>query len=169
MVMEGCLNEILPESVSPENENALRDLIKRKMKASLTLAVEVLHAMENHFGPEVRDVLSQMVKEQEFPPRDEVGDPETDLKALCTMIDHFDVGSHQWQRVVDTSSKVGYRYTRCLFAEILRELGEPALGMVFCAGDEPWVRSFNPRLGLCRTQTLMEGHEVCDHIFYVKE
>ncbi len=155
--MEGRLNEILPEPVSSENEKAIQDLIKRKMKASLALAVEVLHAMENHFGPEVRDVLLQMVKDQNFPPRDDVGDPETDLKALCTMIDHFDVGSHQWQRVVDTSSKVGYRYTRCLFAEILRELGEPALGMVFCAGDEPWVRSFNPRLGLCRNSDTYGG------------
>jgi hypothetical protein len=167
--MEGCLNEILPEPVSSENEKAIQDLIKRKMKVSLALAVEVLHAMENHFGPEARDVLRQMMKDQEFLPRAEVGDPETDLKALCTMIDYFDVGSHQWQRVIETSSTVGYRYTRCLFAEIFLELGEPALGMVLCAGDEPWVRSFNPRLGLCRTQTLMEGDEVCDPIFYVKE
>ena len=84
------------------------------------------------------------------------------------MIDGAAAGSHCWQRVIDEPDRIGYRYTRCLYAEILRELGEPELGLVICARDEPWVKSYNPGLGFRRTKTLMEGDQVCDHVFYVK-
>ena len=36
--MDGRLNDILPEPVSPENEEVLLDLLKRKMAVSLDLA-----------------------------------------------------------------------------------------------------------------------------------
>jgi hypothetical protein len=55
--------------VAWENEKALLDLLRRKMMVSLDLAVEVLHAMERRFGPEARDVIRDMAKQQEFPAR----------------------------------------------------------------------------------------------------
>jgi hypothetical protein len=55
-----------------------------------------------------------------------------------------------------------------MWAEVYRELGEPELGWVFCAGDEPGVRSWNPKLAFQRTKVLMDGDELCDHVFYVK-
>jgi hypothetical protein len=61
--MDGSLNDILPEPISPENETALLDLLRRKMMVSLDLAVEVLHAMERRFGPEARDVIRDMAKQ----------------------------------------------------------------------------------------------------------
>jgi hypothetical protein len=56
-----------------------------------------------------------------------------------------------------------------MWAEVYRDLGEPELGLVICAGDEPAIRSFNPGLAFTRTQVLMNADEVCDHVFYVKE
>ena len=166
--MDGSLNDILPEPISPENETALLDLLRRKMMVSLDLAVEVLHAMERRFGPEARDVIRDMAKQQEFPVRDEVGEPEADLREFCAMIDRAAAGSHRWQRVTNEQTEIGYHYTRCMYAEILRELGEPELGLVICARDEPWVRCYNPRLAFHRTKTLMEGDDVCDHVFSVR-
>ena len=52
--------------------------------------------------------------------------------------------------------------------DVYRELGEPQLGFVICAGDEPGVRSYNPKLGFKRTKVLMNGDELCDHVFYVE-
>jgi hypothetical protein len=166
--MGGNLNDILPEPVSSENEKVILDLLRRKMMVSLDLAVDVLHAMEKRFGPEAREVIRDMAKHQEFPARDEVGEPEADLREFCAMIDRAAAGSHRWERVTDERSEIGYLYTRCMYAEILRELGEPELGLVMCARDEPWVRSYNPRLTFRRTKTLMEGDEVCDHVFCVR-
>ena len=78
------------------------------------------------------------------------------------------VGSHRWERVVDEPGRIGYRFTRCMWAEAFRELGEPELGLVICAGDEPMVRSYNPDLGFRRTKVLMLGDDVCDHVFLVE-
>jgi hypothetical protein len=167
--MDGSLNDILPEPISPENERALLDLLRRKMMVSLDLAVEVLHAMEGRFGPEAREVIRDLAKEQAFDPRMEVEEPEADLREFCARADAAAAGSHRWQRVTDERAEIGYHYTRCMYAEILRELGEPELGLVICARDEPWVRSWNPRLAFRRTKTLMEGDDVCDHVFFVRE
>jgi hypothetical protein len=48
-------------------------------------------------------------------------------------------------------------------------LGEPDLGYLLCAGDEPAVKAFNPALGFQRTKVLMRGDEECDHVFSVEK
>jgi len=166
--MLGSLNDILPEPISPENEAVLLELLKRKMAVSLDLAVELLRAMEQRFGAEAREVINEMASKQEFETRKEMEEPEADLRNFCAMIDRVAAGSHRFKRVVDEPDKIGYCFTRCMYAEILRELEEPELGLVICARDGPWVKSFNPGLGFHRTKTLMEGNEACDHVFYVE-
>ena len=166
--MLGSLNDILPEPISPENEAVLLELLKRKMAVSLDLAVELLRAMEQRFGAEAREVINEMARKQEFETRKEMEEPEADLRNFCAMIDRVAAGSHRFKRVVDEPDKIGYCFTRCMYAEILRELEEPELGLVICARDGPWVKSFNPGLGFHRTKTLMEGNEACDHVFYVE-
>ena len=54
-------------------------------------------------------------------------------------------------------------------AEVYRDLDEPELGFVICAGDEPAIKSCNPRLAFKRTKVLMNGDELCDHVFYVQK
>ena len=166
--MKGSLNEILPEPVSPEAEEILLEHMKRKMKGAAGLAVRLLHAMEERFGPEAREVVKQMAEGREVTPRENPGDPETDLNAFCSRLHKGCVGSHNWERVIDESDRIGYHYTRCMWAEVYRELGETELGFVICAGDEPAVKSYNPKLGFKRTQVLMNGDPVCDHIFHIE-
>lgn len=165
--MPGSLNDILPEPISAENEKVILGLLKRKMAGSARLAVELLHAMEARFGPEARQVVREMAENQEFPPRPDVGEPQADLREFCATLEGTVVGSHRWERVIDEPDRIGYHFTRCMYAEIFRELGEPELGFVKCAADEPWARSYNPKLAFNRTKTLMEGDELCDHVFLV--
>lgn len=166
--MPGNLNDILPDKVSVENEQFLDQQLKRKLTTACSIAVELLHAMEAHFGAEVRDVLRVMADNREFPPRTNPGLPEDDLHAFCDALDSGCAGTHRWERVVEQPDRVGYRYSRCMWAEIFRDLGEPELGFLFCAGDEPAVETFNPELGFTRTKVLMRGDEECDHVFLVK-
>jgi hypothetical protein len=165
--MPGSLNDILPEPISEENEKILLDLLKRKMKGAAGLAVRLLHAMEERFGPEAREVVRDMSANLEPTPRSDPGDPEENLREFCAQLDMNCAGSHRWERVIEEPDRIGYRYTRCMWAEIYRELGEPLLGYVICAGDEPAVRSYNPKLAFQRTKVLMNGDKLCDHIFYV--
>ena len=165
--MPGSLNEILPEPISPENEAALLELIERKMKGAAGVAVRLLHAMEERFGPEARELVREMAQGREPEPRPDAGDPRADLQEFCTRLDRGCVGSHSWERVIDEPDRIGYHYTRCMWADAFRALGEPDLGYVICAGDDPAVRSHNPGLRFGRTQVLMHGDDVCDHVFYV--
>ena len=165
--MSGSLNDILPDPISEENERILLSLLKRKMQGAASLTVRLLHAMEDRFGPEVREVVRDLAKNPTITPRQDVGKPEEDLRDFCSNLDRACVGSHQWERVIDESDRVAYNYTRCVWSQIYRELGEPELGIVLCASDEPAVRSYNPKLAFRRTKVLMNGDEVCDHVFYV--
>jgi hypothetical protein len=167
--MNGDLNELLHQPVSEEDKAVILDLLKRKMTVSLELAVQLLHAMEKRFGPEARLVVKQMALEQEFPPEEEFGDPADDLCKFCAMVDRAAAGSHRWERVIDEPGQVAYHFYGCMYAEILRELAEPELGMVICSRDGPWVKSYNPGLGFRRTKTLMQGQDCCDHVFLVEE
>jgi len=167
--MPGSLNDILPEPISEENERILLALLKRKLKEAAGLTVRLLHAMEERFGPEARQVVRDMAMDRKLTPRPNAGEPEADLREFCARLDEGCVGTHRWERVVDEPDRIGYRYTRCMWAEIYRELGEPELGFILCAGDEPAVKSYNPRLGFKRTKVLMRGDQECDHVFYVEE
>jgi len=166
--MKGSLNDILPEPISEENEKVLLQHLKRKMKSAANLSVRLLHAMEKHFGPEAREVLRDMVTNQTPPPAD-VGEPQADLHEFCARLDKGCAGSHQWERIINEPDRIGYHYTRCMWAEVYCELGEPELGFVICAGDEPAVKSYNPKLAFNRTKVLMKGDDVCDHVFYVEK
>ncbi len=166
--MNGSLNDILPEPISKDSEEIILGLLKRKMKGAASLAVRLLCAMEERFGPEAREVIADMIAKRQPNPRPDAKDPEEDLQEFCASLERGCVGSHRWERVVDEPDRIGYRFTRCMWAEVYRELGAPELGFVLCAGDEPAVRSWNPRLGFERTKVLMNGDEVCDHVFFVE-
>jgi hypothetical protein len=167
--MPGSLTDLLPDPISAEDERILLDLLKRKATSPARLAVELLHAMEARFGPEARDVVREMAAKRTFPQRANRGEPQADLHQFCAGLDKACAGSHTWERVLDTPDAVGYHYTRCLWAEIFRSLGEPELGFIFCAGDEPAVKAYNPDLAFQRTKTLMEGDDLCDHVFCISK
>lgn len=167
--MLGGLNDILPEPISEESEKIVLELLKRKMKSASRVSVELLRAMEERFGPEAREVARDMVFGQKPAPRPQVGLPEGDLREFTADLEKNCVGSHRWERVIDEPGGIGYFFTQCLWSEIYRELGEPDLGLFFCAGDEPSIKSFNPKLGFARTKVKMTGDELRDHVFYVEE
>lgn len=166
--MRGSLNEILPEPISAESEEILLQVIQRKMTGAAGVAVRLLHAMEERFGPEAREVVREMASARQPEPRPDAGDAREDLRTFCGNLDRGCVGSHQWERVADEPDRVAYHYTRCMWADAFRELGEPELGFTICAGDDPAVRSWNPKLGFRRTQVLMNGDPLCDHVFLVE-
>ena len=167
--MRGHLNEILPEPISEQNEKVLFDHLKRKLRSAIGFSVRLLHAMEERFGPAAREVVRDMAMRRDVNPRPGAGDPQTDLRQFCKRLDEACVGSHLWERIADEPDRIAYHYTRCMWAELFRELGEPELGYVICAGDEPAVKSCNPQLAFKRTRVLMKGDDLCDHVFYVEK
>lgn len=59
--------------------------------------------------------------------------------------------------------------TKCPLAEMAQELHATDWGYIcYCADDPHIVAGFNPEIGFRRTKTLMEGHECCDHLYYMQ-
>ena len=64
------------------------------------------------------------------------------------------------QQDTDTLS---FDVTRCRYAEMYMALGVPELGSVLsCNRDFALIDGFNPKAGLQRTQTIMQGATFCD-------
>ncbi len=62
-----------------------------------------------------------------------------------------------------TENRLRFNVTRCRYAELYDRLGIKEFGYCFsCNRDEPLIQAFNPRMKLLRTQTIMQGHRICD-------
>lgn len=59
--------------------------------------------------------------------------------------------------------------TYCPLAEHYIKLGAAEWGYALhCACDAAIVEGFSGKIGFGRSRTLMEGHECCDHFYYIK-
>lgn len=67
--------------------------------------------------------------------------------------------------VEDTENAFGLRVTECVWASVFREagLGGEIGHAAVCNMDYAWPKAFNPAFRMERTQTLMQGHEQCNH------
>jgi hypothetical protein len=69
-----------------------------------------------------------------------------------------------------TRTTSSFKITRCLWSEIFKDLGAPEVGYaVSCNSDFARTRSWNPKLKLKRTQTIMEGAPYCDFCYVWEE
>jgi hypothetical protein len=60
--------------------------------------------------------------------------------------------------------------TYCPYAELGKRInGTKWLYHLLCGADPYIVEGFNPAMGFRRTKMLMEGHECCDHFYFMKE
>ena len=60
--------------------------------------------------------------------------------------------------------------TQCSHVELAKEVdGREWLYYLVCGGDPYIVEGFNPKMGFQRTKTLMEGHDCCNHFYFMKD
>jgi len=63
----------------------------------------------------------------------------------------------------ETDQRLSFDVTRCRYAELYTRLGIKEFGCCLsCDRDAPLINSFNPRMKLIRTQTIMQGAALCD-------
>ena len=89
-------------------------------------------------------------------------------------LEHFAVVHEGWKKdnaiqteVLELSEKkFSFNVFRCRYAEMYYHLGIPELGsLLSCGRDFALIQGFNPKIRLIRTQTIMEGAEICDFRF----
>jgi len=68
-----------------------------------------------------------------------------------------------------TNKKFSFNVFRCRYAEMYLHLGVPELGKILsCERDYALIEGYNPKIRLTRTQTIMEGADLCDFCFEMK-
>lgn len=69
-----------------------------------------------------------------------------------------------------SNKKFAFNVYRCRYAEMYQHLGVPELGKVLsCDRDFALIEGYNPDIHLTRTQTIMEGADICDFCFELRK
>jgi hypothetical protein len=69
----------------------------------------------------------------------------------------------------ETEQALSFDVTRCRYAKLYEKAEMKELGFCLsCCRDEPFIKGFNPRMKLLRTQTIMQGSSLCDFRFVLE-
>ncbi|MCK4626889.1 MAG: L-2-amino-thiazoline-4-carboxylic acid hydrolase [Phycisphaerae bacterium] len=150
--------------IAGQFEKAVSGLV-RLYCSSLT---SVVRAIEARYGDEGKEVARQgFLAELNRKAREaEAEGGKGDVQAFCAGLEETCMYTHDWDRLIDDDDKVAYQFTRCMWAEEFRKLGAPDIGKWLCDTDEPAAKA--AKLKFKRTRTIIDGDEICDHIFYVE-
>lgn len=134
--------------------------------------ITIIRAVENQYGEEGKAIVKEAWLEEVYhKPWKRIGESveKNDVQTLAKLVEEGCFGTHEWEKIVDEPNKVAYKFTKCRWAEIFKELGAIDIGKWFCESDAIYVKAFNPDIKFKRTKTLMEGDNYCDHVFYIEE
>jgi hypothetical protein len=162
---------ILSEPVSETIEKEFLEKLRTKVSGAVGMFVNAVRAVQEKYGEEGVDTIHRAFNDQAVRiGREKAGKTdEHSVRAFCHSLEIGCAGSHEWIKVEDTDCRQAYRFTRCLWADIFRELDAQDIGFWICEGDGPMVSAFNPEIGFSRSKTLMMGDDHCDHDYYLKD
>jgi hypothetical protein len=157
-------------SPPPDYMNAVGLLNRREIEARLL--APLLAALCAEFDREkVWEILNKVIQEIAHQQGAQLANSveANDLK-------HFAAVQETWKKdnAIQTEvlelrrKKFCFNVFRCRYAEMYYHLGIPELGkMLSCDRDFALIKGFNPHIRLTRTQTIMEGADICDFRFEV--
>jgi len=145
-----------------------KELNRIKKRAIEALAiVPVIRALSQRIGRDEALAILQEVNQQEAFRRGQSMMENEGRNGIDELVDEVaswgEGGIWEMDVLEQTPTTYFFNVTRCPYYEKYRELGLEEFGVEFsCCRDEPFARGFNPRLGLVRTNTIMEGADHCD-------
>jgi hypothetical protein len=155
-------------SPPPDYMNAVGLLNRREIEARLL--APLIAALSAEFGRErVWEIISNVIEQIAL---------QQGAQLASSMesndLPHFAVAQETWKKdnAIQTEvlerrrKKFAFNVYRCRYAEMYDHLGIPELGkMLSCDRDYALIQGFNPDIQLTRTQTIMEGADICDFRF----
>ena len=153
-------------------QNGIVEYFKRLEVQHFRELVSYIRALEEEYGPEVKDVIGGAKYELTYQQWSELADSEkrNDIPALLRL---------QWQGagplldyeiVYRDSGETRLKVTRCFWADAFRELGAVDVGRaLYCDDEYASANGFNRHIELTRTATLMEGSDCCDHCYTLQD
>jgi len=164
------IQDILPEPISDDQAEAIREIIVRKITGPVRMYVEAVRAVEAEYG---KDTARNLLFEEKWASRIAnnplpTSGEERSLNTFCASLEHSCIGTHEWEKLEETDTRHAYRFTRCAWAEVFQALDAADIGFWICEGDGPGAKLYNPDIEFTRTKTLMEEHDCCDHVYYIE-
>jgi len=148
--------------------NAVGLLNRREIEARIL--VPLLAALESEFDRQkvweiTRRVIQQVAYQQGAQLANSV--EENDLEHFAEFQETWKKDNAILTEVLELSNKrFSFNVYRCRYAEMYQHLGVPELGkMLSCERDFALIEGYNPNIQLTRTQTIMEGADLCDFCF----
>ena len=155
-------------SPPPDYMNVVGLLNRREIEARLL--APLITALSTEFGRErvweiVSKVIEEIAKQQGAQLASSLESNDLSQFALTTDTWKKD-NAIQTEVLEQTRRKFSFNVYRCRYAEMYTHLGIPELGkMLSCDRDYALIEGFNPDIKLTRTQTIMEGADICDFCF----
>jgi hypothetical protein len=158
------MNEPKPGSERDLQLNMVGVLVRREIEARILASV--LAALGDEFGRErVLEIARQAIIEiaQKQGAQLAVSLEQNDLPGFAQALEAWKVGNALQLEVLEQNEAVlFFNVTRCRYAEMYQELGQPELGFALsCSRDYALIHGYNPNIQLERPQTIMEGAPFC--------
>ena len=146
--------------------SALREVHGMYVRQQLAL----LNALQDQFGVEVAQVVEQTNSAQVCRAYLAGADGAGSIDDLIARLwEPLRAKGYEFS-VTRGEGGVQIHCTACPWARLYRHLGGADWGYrLYCAADEALTAGFNAQIGFQRTKTLMEGHDCCDHRYFMKD
>ncbi len=148
---------------------SIAEELGRRWGAEHPLAV--LDELRGRFGPTVAEVVRAIVHENARRDWAEIGKgrPGRTIDDLLQLLWEPLRGAGFEFTIEKRSDGVQFRCTSCPHVAAARAAGGADwMGLLLCGADPGMVAGFNPAIGFRRTKTLLEGHDCCDHFYFLK-
>jgi len=168
--MASSIEKTVGPLTTEQKEKVLRK-IEDEIEFFCGAFVAVIRAIEKNYGEKGKDLMRKgfIAWSVENSRRMAEEAEKDDLQTYGDLIESAGTGTHELDRITDEGNRIGYRITRCMWAEKFRELDAADVGKWFCDSDEPCSKAFNSRMQFKRTKTLMDGDNICDHVYCLSE
>ena len=145
--------------------------VQKAQRREFEARVDDLRALQQVWGDQVIEIISaargQKVEAEWRAIAREHG--RNDIEGLKETLWKWVAAAGFEYAVTATPEGTQFCVTKCPLAEMARAAGVPEWGYIcYCADDPHIVAGFNAAIGFRRTKTLMEGHDSCDHLYYMK-
>ncbi|HOJ76687.1 MAG TPA: L-2-amino-thiazoline-4-carboxylic acid hydrolase [Bacillota bacterium] len=134
--------------------------------------VDLFNAFRESFGPKVAEVFEQVEAEKAHREWSNIAiqTGKNSIEDLISLLwEPLRAKGFEFTYEIKPDG-VQFKCTKCPIYDLAIEINATEwLYHHTCCSDPHIVEGFNPKIGLRRTKTLMQGADCCDHFYFIKE
>ena len=158
----------------PDDDLNVRIGVLTRREVEARILAPAIDALSNKFDRDevleiIRKIIIQIAADQGAELAEHMGG---------NSLQHFADSLQYWTKddaleieiMKQTEQSFIFNVTRCRYAELYKKLGISGYGTIFsCARDFALINGFNEKITLRRTQTIMEGADLCDFCYTARK